>query len=125
MHDDASVCDPSSYSDSERFLHGMLLRTVLELPRSRHQVEISDVWLVTIGKAQPVGTPNAVDCVADLERKVTSCNAAVLNLWSRDRPKLGFGYGFGAETAKFLGFGLVSVTAVTRILVSAWFRLRP
>jgi len=44
---------------------------------------------------------------------------------SRVRPKLGFGYGFGAETAKFLGFGLVSVTAVTRILVSAWFRLRP
>src|SRR6218665_3864448 len=42
----------------------------------------------------------------------------------RVRPKLGFGYGFGAETAKFLGFGLVSVTAVTRILVSAWFRLR-
>src|SRR6218665_1190303 len=39
----------------------------------------------------------------------------------RDRPKLGF----GAETAKFLGFGLVSVTAATRILVSAWFRLRP
>src|SRR6218665_775765 len=44
---------------------------------------------------------------------------------SRVRPKLGFGYGFGAETAKFLGFGLVSVTAVKRILVSAWFRLRP
>src|SRR6218665_374648 len=42
----------------------------------------------------------------------------------RARPKLGFGYGFGAKTAKFLGFGLVSVTAVTRILVSAWFRLR-
>ena len=38
---------------------------------------------------------------------------------SRVRPKLGFGYGFGAETAKFLGFGLVSVTAVTRNLVSA------
>src|SRR6218665_39124 len=37
----------------------------------------------------------------------------------RVRPKLGFGYGFGAETAKFLGFGLVSVTAVTRNLVSA------
>src|SRR6218665_509516 len=44
---------------------------------------------------------------------------------ARGRPKLCFGYGFGAETAKFLGFGLVSVTAVTRILVSAWFRLRP
>ena len=37
----------------------------------------------------------------------------------RVRPKLGFGYGFGAETAKFLGFGLVSVTAVTRNLFSA------
>jgi len=44
---------------------------------------------------------------------------------SRVRPKLGFGYGFGTETAKFLGFGMVSVTAVTRILVSSWFRLRP
>src|SRR6218665_1575652 len=82
MHDDASVCAPSSYSDSERFLHGMLLRTVLELPRSRHQVEISDVWLVTIGKAQPVGTPNAGDCVVDLECKVISCNATVLDMWS-------------------------------------------
>ena len=40
---------------------------------------------------------------------------------TRVRPKLGFGYGFGAETAKFLGFGLVSVTAVTCILVSAGF----
>ena len=50
------------------------------------------------------------------------CVGAVV---SRVRPKLGFGYGFGAEAAKFLGFGLVSVTAVTRILVSAWFRLRP
>src|SRR6218665_3114003 len=39
--------------------------------------------------------------------------------------RVGFGYGFGAETAKFLGFGMVSVTAVTRILVSVWFRLRP
>ena len=42
-------------------------------------------------------------------------------LGSRARPS----FGFGAETAKFLGFGLVSVTAVTCILVSAWFRLRP
>jgi len=30
-----------------------------------------------------------------------------------------------AETAKYFGFGLVSVKAVTRILVLAWFRLRP
>jgi len=44
---------------------------------------------------------------------------------SRVRPKLCFGYGFGAETAKFFGFGMVSVMAVTRILVSAWFQLRP
>src|SRR6218665_305959 len=39
---------------------------------------------------------------------------------TRVRPKLGFG--FGAETAKNLGFGLVSVTAVTRNLVAAWLR---
>src|SRR6218665_1128014 len=51
--------------------------------------------------------------------------AKKLAFFFRVRPKLGFGYGFGAETAKFLGFSLVSVTAVTRILVSAWFRLRP
>ena len=39
----------------------------------------------------------------------------LLNLYSaRDRPNVGY----GAETAKFLGFGLVSDTAVTRILVS-------
>ena len=41
------------------------------------------------------------------------------------RPKLGFGYGFGTETAKFIGFGPISVKAVTRILVSAWIRLQP
>src|SRR6218665_642384 len=53
--------------------------------------------------------------------------AMVTNTWvaGRVRPKPCFGYGFGAETAKYLGFGLVSVTAVTRILVSAWFQLRP
>jgi len=29
----------------------------------------------------------------------------------RAGPNIGFGYGFGAETAKLFGFGLVSVTA--------------
>jgi len=42
----------------------------------------------------------------------------------RARPNIDFGYGFGAKTAKLFGLGLVSVTAVTRFLVSVWFRLR-
>jgi len=41
----------------------------------------------------------------------------------RARPNIGFGDGFGTETVKFLGFGLVSVTAVTLNLVSALLRL--
>ena len=34
---------------------------------------------------------------------------------NRVRPNIGFGYGYGAETATFLGFGLVTVTAVIEI----------
>jgi len=33
----------------------------------------------------------------------------------RVRPNIGFGYGYGAETATFLGFGLVTFTAVIKI----------
>src|SRR6218665_396092 len=49
---------------------------------------------------------SAIKTVAVLSNDVDIVVIAV-----RVRPKLGFGYDFGAETAKFLGFGLVSVTA--------------
>jgi len=48
-----------------------------------------------------------------------------VNLPRRAQLNTSLGYGFSTETAKFLGFGLVSVMAVTRIFVSAWFWLQP
>src|SRR6218665_3591171 len=75
---------------------------------------------------------NAVDKLEQLfdkwiKLKKSSRLVSIAQTANRVRPKLGFGY--GSETAKFLGFGygrnshlgfgLVSVTAVTRNLVSA------
>src|SRR6218665_1652239 len=71
--------------------------------------------------------PSKVSCTNSTNLRFKSLKQTTMK--TRVRPKLGFSYGFGAETAKFLGFGygrnshfgfgLVSVTAVTRNLVSA------